>query len=132
MLQGYNGIKPGWTRISFPYYMPEEEFTFILSSIEFVATYGHRFLCLYSFDWVTGNWTFRKHAFKYHLLKENHDLITMHGLHMESKNKQKDKTHERFDNYLERATRIAMSLPDSSASCGVPDDIDPSLILFRI
>jgi selenocysteine lyase/cysteine desulfurase len=38
---GYNGIKLGWTRVSFPYYMTEEEFAFILSSIEFIATYGH-------------------------------------------------------------------------------------------
>jgi hypothetical protein len=112
--------------------MPEEEFTFILSSIEFVATYGHRFLSLYSFDWVTGNWTFRKRACKYHLLKESHDLKTMQGLHMESRRKEKNVMLKVFDNYLEWAMKIAMSLHESSESCGVPEDIDPSLILFRV
>ncbi|XP_078156509.1 uncharacterized protein LOC144552334 [Carex rostrata] len=112
--QGYNGIKPGWTRVSFPYYMSKREFTFILSSIEFIATYGHRFLPLYSFDWVTGNWTYRNRSFKHHLLNEKNEM------------------HDRFENYLECATQIAMSLPESSASCGIPEDLDPSMILFRI
>ncbi|KAI3717527.1 hypothetical protein L1987_69205 [Smallanthus sonchifolius] len=41
---GYNGAKIGWTRVSFPYYMSDEEYEFILAAIEFVAVYGQRFL----------------------------------------------------------------------------------------
>ncbi|VAH43069.1 unnamed protein product [Triticum turgidum subsp. durum] len=55
VLEGYSGLKPGWTRLSFSYYLSKEEFKFILSAIEFIATYGHRFLSLYKFDWITGN-----------------------------------------------------------------------------
>ncbi|KAJ4766380.1 hypothetical protein LUZ62_076755 [Rhynchospora pubera] len=137
---GYNGIKPGWTRISFPYYMPREEFNFILSSIKFIATYGHLFLSFYSFDWVTGNWTFRNRTLQHFHFEKNHDFITMQGLNMQNqqtvngKNKTKNKIemNERFQNYLESARKLAISLPESSTSCGVPEDLDPRLILFRI
>ncbi|KAI3930369.1 hypothetical protein MKX01_003397, partial [Papaver californicum] len=57
---GYHGIKPGWTRISFPYYMSREEYDFILSALEFISYHGDRFLPLYSFNWNTGQWTFRR------------------------------------------------------------------------
>jgi len=50
--QGYSGLKPGWTRLSFAYYLSKEEFNFILAAIEFIALYGHRFLPLYKFDWI--------------------------------------------------------------------------------
>jgi hypothetical protein len=112
--------------------MQEEEFTFILSAIEFVATYGQRFLSLYSFDWVTGNWTFRRAAFKYHLLKEDHDLITVHDLHKKSKTSEKNEMRKVFHDYLEWAMKIALSLDESSSSFGIPEDIDSSLILFRV
>jgi hypothetical protein len=56
----------------------------------------------------------------------------MQGLHMESRTKEKNVMLKVFDNYLEWAMKIAMSLHESSESCGVPEDIDPSLILFRV
>ncbi|CAN6486916.1 unnamed protein product [Victoria cruziana] len=39
---GYEGIKPGWTRVSFCYYSPIEEIEFVTDAIEFVAAYGYR------------------------------------------------------------------------------------------
>ncbi|KAH6757783.1 hypothetical protein C2S51_038639 [Perilla frutescens var. frutescens] len=57
--KGYVGVKPGWTRVSFPYYMSEEEFEFILAEIEFIGIYGQRFLCCYDFSWRRGDWTFK-------------------------------------------------------------------------
>ncbi|WJX47742.1 hypothetical protein P8452_34399 [Trifolium repens] len=58
--EGYIGVKPGWTRVSFPYYMGEEDFEFILAAIEFVAIYGQRFLSLYNFDLKKGSWKIKK------------------------------------------------------------------------
>ncbi|KAK2438799.1 cysteine desulfurase protein [Trifolium repens] len=58
--EGYIGVKPGWTRVSFPYYMGEEDFEFILAAIEFVAIYGQRFLSLYNFDLKNGSWKIKK------------------------------------------------------------------------
>ncbi|ESW31825.1 hypothetical protein PHAVU_002G271300 [Phaseolus vulgaris] len=58
--EGYVGVKPGWSRVSFPYYMEEEEFEFILTAIEFVANYGQRFLPLYSYNLRNGSWRMKK------------------------------------------------------------------------
>nr|AEG74552.1 hypothetical protein [Phoenix dactylifera] len=150
ILKGYSGLKPGWTRISFPYYMSKEEFAFILASVEFVTAHGHRFLPLYQFDWVTGDWTFRKHVLKYHLMKEelvlaSHDLLVENGIGAKEEeawnleagraSDESSKTTsaaQRFESYLESARSIALSLPEQPHSSSIPEDIDPNLILFRI
>lgn len=55
-MQGYEGVKPGFTRVSIGYCSSEEETDFVLDAVDFVARYGERFLSLYRFDWKTGNW----------------------------------------------------------------------------
>ena len=54
--QGINGIKPGWARISLPWYASEEDLEFILSAVEFVASHGMEFIPLYRLDWCNGAW----------------------------------------------------------------------------
>ncbi|KAF8658082.1 hypothetical protein HU200_059547 [Digitaria exilis] len=85
-----------------------EEFKFILAAIEFIASYGHRFLSLYKFDWITGDWTFRKQAIKYRIMMEELALPTALGLlggHGESKLadklEKKYGEYHRFESYLE-------------------------------
>ncbi|MCP4500216.1 MAG: aminotransferase class V-fold PLP-dependent enzyme [Deltaproteobacteria bacterium] len=56
ILKGCEGIKPGWSRINFNYFISETTFQFILDAVDFVAEYGWRFLPLYSFDYTTGLW----------------------------------------------------------------------------
>ncbi len=57
--EGYEGVKLGWTRLNFNYFIDPEEFEFLLSALEFVATYGERFVPLYDFDWHSGAWKHR-------------------------------------------------------------------------
>jgi selenocysteine lyase/cysteine desulfurase len=54
---GYEGIKPGWTRVNFNYFIDDDEFEFLLDAVEFVADHGAAFLPVYDFDWHTGAWT---------------------------------------------------------------------------
>jgi hypothetical protein len=56
---GYEGVKPGWARVSFHWLDTAEEVDFLLDAIRFVAEHGARFLQLYAFDWRTGAWTWR-------------------------------------------------------------------------
>jgi len=56
--QGVNGIKPGWARISLPWYGSAEDLEFILSSVEFVASHGMDFAPLYRFGWQDGVWRY--------------------------------------------------------------------------
>ncbi len=56
---GCEGIKPGWVRVNFNYFIPEEVFESILRAVEFVAEHGHLFLRDYRFDPATGLWEHR-------------------------------------------------------------------------
>ncbi|GJM87814.1 hypothetical protein PR202_ga03807 [Eleusine coracana subsp. coracana] len=141
ILEGYSGLKPGWTRLSFSYYLSKEEFKFILAAIEFIASYGHRFLPLYKFDWITGNWTFKKEALKYLIMKEelglaaSLDALAENDLFKdEVKFERKPKViQNKFESYLENAKIIALSLPDiNQPTVSVPKGVDPDLVLFHI
>jgi len=57
---GYEGIKPGWSRVSFHWMADEAEVRYLLDAIVFVADHGHRFLPLYAFDWRSGAWSWRQ------------------------------------------------------------------------
>ena len=55
--RGCEGIKPGWIRVNFNYFISERVFEFILSAVELVAGEGWRLLPEYRFDEATGIWT---------------------------------------------------------------------------
>ena len=57
--RGCEGIKPGWVRVNFNYFISEEVFAFILSAVDLVATQGWRLLPHYEFEPSTGLWTNR-------------------------------------------------------------------------
>jgi selenocysteine lyase/cysteine desulfurase len=54
--QGCEGIKPGWVRVNFNYFVAEEVYAFVVAAVAFVATHGHLFLPDYRFDPASGLW----------------------------------------------------------------------------
>lgn len=54
--RGVVGIKPGWVRVTLPFYANEEDVEFLLSAVEFVATHGEAFVPLYRLGWRDGVW----------------------------------------------------------------------------
>ncbi len=54
--QGLNGLKPGWVRLTLPYYGSAADVEFLLSAVEFVADRGPDFLPLYRFGWRDATW----------------------------------------------------------------------------
>jgi hypothetical protein len=57
--RGREGIKPGWVRVNFNYFISEPVFEFILSAVELAAAEGWRLLPDYRFDPLSGLWTHR-------------------------------------------------------------------------
>jgi hypothetical protein len=57
--RGCEGIKPGWVRVNFNYFISETVFGFILDAVDLVASEGWRLLPLYRFDPATGLWRHR-------------------------------------------------------------------------
>ena len=61
-VDGWLGIKPGWTRLSFSYYLSEPVFEYIVAAVHLVATHGARLLPEYRFDPSSGLWRHRDAA----------------------------------------------------------------------
>jgi selenocysteine lyase/cysteine desulfurase len=57
--RGYLGIKPGWARITFAYFMSAAVVDYLVEAVELVTAYGHRLLPDYTFDPRTGHWQHR-------------------------------------------------------------------------
>lgn len=54
--RGCEGIKPGWIRVNFNYFISEAVFEFLLAAVDFVAEDGWRLLPQYRLDPGTGLW----------------------------------------------------------------------------
>jgi selenocysteine lyase/cysteine desulfurase len=56
---GCEGIKPGWTRVSFNYFISEAVFEYLVRAVGMVATDGWKLLPDYRFDPASGLWRHR-------------------------------------------------------------------------
>ncbi|MGO9178851.1 MAG: aminotransferase class V-fold PLP-dependent enzyme [Candidatus Limnocylindrales bacterium] len=72
---GCEGIKPGWVRVNFNYFISEAVFEYILAAVDLVATEGWRLLHLYDFDPATGLWR--------HVDGPGEPPLTLHDVHYE-------------------------------------------------
>jgi selenocysteine lyase/cysteine desulfurase len=59
ILHGCEGIKPGWTRVNFNYFIGEDVFRYVVEAVHLIASYGYRLLPEYAFDPLTGLWRHR-------------------------------------------------------------------------
>ena len=118
---GFEGVRPGWSRISFHYAIAEETFRFLLDAVTFVAEYGERFVPLYRFDWHTGSWT--------------HESDEGWPGGFDSRNwravaRSRATAAEDYRRYLQEARRIAEGLEAPARSAPVPEGLDASLVTF--
>jgi len=56
---GCEGIKPGWVRVNFNYFISEAVFAYVLEAVALVAVHGARLLQDYRFDLSNGLWKHR-------------------------------------------------------------------------
>ncbi|HEX5466522.1 MAG TPA: aminotransferase class V-fold PLP-dependent enzyme [Candidatus Limnocylindrales bacterium] len=57
--RGCEGIKPGWVRVNFNYFISQAVFDFILEAVALTAAEGWRLLPRYRFDVANGTWHHR-------------------------------------------------------------------------
>ncbi len=62
VLRGCEGVKPGWTRVNFNYFISETVFQYIVDAVGFVAEHGWKLLPDYHFEPDTGQWRHRRGA----------------------------------------------------------------------
>ena len=51
------GMKPGWIRLSLPYYASEADIEYVLSAVEFIADHGPDLIPAYRFSWANSVWS---------------------------------------------------------------------------
>jgi hypothetical protein len=56
---GCEGIKPGWVRVNFNYFISETTFQYVVDAVRLVARHGWRLLGQYRFDLASGLWHHR-------------------------------------------------------------------------
>jgi selenocysteine lyase/cysteine desulfurase len=115
---GYEGVKPGWTRVAFHYTMSEAEIAYLLDAIEFVADFGEQFAQLYHFDWNTGTWS-------------HPDEAALPSLFTSSAAEDEEGPPP-YAAYLEEAHRLAASLPPAPPLSGTPTMVPPDLVHFLV
>jgi len=54
--QGWIGLKPGWVRVNFNYFISDEVLEYITSALSFIAKHGMKFITDYYFDPLVGRW----------------------------------------------------------------------------
>ena len=56
ILRGSEGVKPGWVRVGFNYFVSDVTFRYILEAVSLIAQEGWKLLPQYRFDPLTGEW----------------------------------------------------------------------------
>ncbi len=56
---GCEGIKPGWVRVNFNYFIDDETFDYLIEAVQLVAAHGGALLPCYTFEPSTGLWRHR-------------------------------------------------------------------------
>jgi selenocysteine lyase/cysteine desulfurase len=107
---GCEGIKPGWTRINFNYFITDTVRDYLIDAVDLLARHGHRLLPDYTFDPHTGLWRHRSHTFR-PPLRLTDVVFTADG----TLSRMPDRTRaaeEALAQQLEQARRLLQRLPD--------------------
>jgi selenocysteine lyase/cysteine desulfurase len=100
---GCDGIKPGWVRVNFNYFISDEVFDFIVEAVHIVADEGWRLLPAYHFEPATGLWR--------HRTKPAGPRVSLGDIRFEPDglsypDRRRTEPPERFAEYLAEARRI--------------------------
>jgi selenocysteine lyase/cysteine desulfurase len=125
--RGCEGIKPGWVRVNFNYFISEAVFDYLLDAVHLVADQGRKLLVDYRFDPASGLWRHRDGPVE--------PPLRLDGLRYDERGRLRfGSSHARAQDaalpgYLEQARRLLASRPappdgDTRALLGLSDDFE--------
>mgnify|MGYP002631630875 FL=1 len=117
ILRGCEGVKPGWVRVNFNYFISEASFAYVLDALEMVAEHGWRLLPDYRFEPETGMWRHRGgHAFQPMRLSE----VRYSGGRMTYRSRHATEPESALDDYLTEARALFAGAAERFADADDP------------
>jgi selenocysteine lyase/cysteine desulfurase len=109
---GCEGIKPGWVRVNFTYFLSEALFGFVLDAVDLIANEGWKLLPWYRFDASSGLW--------HHVDGVPEPPMTLDSVRFDADGLHADthRHHERepaLASYLQQARELLVNLPEPPA-----------------
>lgn len=108
---GCEGIKPGWVRVNFNYFIDDAVANYIIDAIVLTARYGWKLLPDYAFDPTTGIWRHRTASYEPPLRLGD---ISYRGGHISYPRHAHKVPIEALQTYLDQAQRIFDAAPSDS------------------
>ena len=117
--RGCEGIKPGWVRVNFNYFIDDETFDYIVGAVGLVADAGRALLPWYRFEPESGLWRHRDGVVAAPL--SLHDVKYDDG-HMAYTRRPRSMPAGGLADHLDRARRLLdAAAADPPAAVGLPD-----------
>ncbi|MEM6733460.1 MAG: aminotransferase class V-fold PLP-dependent enzyme, partial [Myxococcota bacterium] len=118
--KGCEGVKPGWVRVNFNYFVSEDVFSFILDAVDWVATHGWKLVADYRFCSKTGQWHHRAGRPKPPM--SLNDIGYERGV-MEYRSRQMTEPVSALASYLDAADRILCERESALRAAALQDEI---------
>lgn len=123
--RGWSGIKPGWVRVNFNYFISEGTFEYLLAAVDLVATHGWKLLPQYRWDPKRDLWL--------HENKPEHSALRLTDLRYDSgrmafRSRRATEPEWALQGYLEEARMLLEDLDPASAAAQarptLPDSVE--------
>ena len=118
--RGCEGVKPGWVRVNFNYFISERTFRYILDAVELVASEGWRLLNEYRFEPMTGLWAHAVEPAEPPLSLRDVDFDPEAG-GLRYRTEWETAPEARLGEYLEEARRLLREAAREPLAGGAPD-----------
>ncbi|MBA2768057.1 MAG: aminotransferase class V-fold PLP-dependent enzyme [Sporichthyaceae bacterium] len=116
---GCEGIKPGWVRINFNYFVSDAVLDYVVEAVSIVADDGWRLLPDYTFDPATGLWRHRAGPVEPPLRLDQVGYDPLTGT-MTYPRHDEPVPESALPGYLDEARRIVASAASTSGACDEP------------
>jgi selenocysteine lyase/cysteine desulfurase len=119
--RGCEGIKPGWVRVNFNYFIDETAFEYVLRAVEMIARDGWRLLPHYRHDAATGLW--------HHVGQQAEAPLSLHDITYDAEGMvyQEHRRQEpvsAFADYLEEGRALMAAPPTPAEPAQRTSDLD--------
>ncbi len=114
---GNEGIKPGWVRLNFNYFISDRAFEYVIEAVLLIAEHGWKLLHHYKFLQDKGLWRHRDH--------QDGQGLSLHHISYDSGRIEYDSRHicepeTAYDGYLSAALRVFEQAEAEGYTCEVP------------